>query len=263
MAWIPFRHAWSNPIFQGGLTTFVRHNPHGSHGLNYLIILSTVLFITWPKDNFLSLRDWPFTYNAFGGSALIILSYLSFHYGSQKAVTSGHLTLHDWLAMAPLEAAVFLRGYISIAILDLLFFWGLTLPLLVLAAGVAGESLSHLGTGLAVILVCTSTYRMIGIAMLIWLERDEFLLYMLVRLCYVFFILVSGFVIPVLNPVLAFVSTSIWPQSMVIRQFYGLSLRGWEVAIALHLLLAGGFFIIALIGGRLIQRRMASSHIAA
>jgi hypothetical protein len=262
MAWIPFRRAWSNPIFQGGLATFAHHNTHLSHGLNYLIILSTVLFITWPKDNFLSLRDLPFTYNAFGGSALIILSYLSFHYGSQKAVTSKHLTLHDWLALAPLKAAVFLRGYVSIAILDLMLFWAIILPLLILAAGVAGEPLPHLSAGLAVILVCTSTYRIIGIAMLICLERDEFLLYMLVRICYIFFILVSGFVIPALNPVLAFVSTSIWPQSMATWQFYGLHLRGWEAAIILHLLLAGGFFIIALIRGRFIQRRVVSSPMA-
>lgn len=262
MTWRPFRHAWSNPIFRGGLATFARHNAHRSHGLNYLIILSTILFITWPKDNFLSLRDLPFTYNAFGGSALIILSYLSFHYGSQKAVTSRHLTLHDWLALAPIKAAVFIRGYVSIAILDLLFFWGITLPLLILAAGVAGESLPHFSAGLAVILVCTGTYRIIGIAMLLWLERDEFLLYMLVRICYVFFILVSGFLIPVLNPILAFASTSIWPQSMVTWHVCGLILRGWEAAIVLHLLLAGGFFIIALIRGRSIQRRVASSAAA-
>lgn len=259
MIWLPFRRAWSNPIFQGGFATFVKHNAHASHALNYLIILSTVLFITWPKDNFLSLRDLPFTYNAFGGSTLIILSYLSFHYGSQKAITSEHLTLYDWLALAPLKATAFLRGYISIAIVDLVFFWAITLPLLILAAGVAGESLPHLGAGLAVIAVCTSTYRMIGITMLLWLEREEFVLYMLVRVCYVFFILVSGFVIPVLNPILAFASTSIWPQSMVTRQFYGLTFKGWEATIALHLLLAGGFFIIALIRGRLIQRRVAAS----
>lgn len=259
MAWHPFRRAWANPIFQGGLATLVQHNPHRSHSLNYLIILSTILFITWPKDNFLSLRDLPFTYNAFGGSALIILSYLSFHYGSQKAVTSRHLTLHDWLALAPIKAAVFIRGYVGVAFLDLLFFWAITLPLLILAASVAGESLPHLGAGLAVILVCTSTYRIIGITMLLWLERDEFLLYMLVRICYVFFILVSGFLIPVLNPILAFASTSIWPQSMVTWQFYNLVLRGWEATIVLHLLLAGGFFIIALIRGQLIQRRAASS----
>lgn len=262
MSWRPFRHAWSNPIFRGGLATFGQHHPHVSHGLNYLIILSTILFITWPKDNFLSLRDLPFTYNAFGGSALIILSYLSFHYGSQKAITSQHLALHDWLALAPIKAVVFLRGYVSIALLDLMFFWAITLPLLILAAGVAGESLPHLGAGLAVIVVCTSTYRMIGIAMLLWLEHDEFLLYMLVRICYVFFILGSGFLIPVLNPILAFASTSIWPQSMMTLRFYGLTFRGWEATIVLHLLLAGGFFIIALIRGQLLQRRMASAPMA-
>ncbi|MCZ6875459.1 MAG: hypothetical protein O7G88_18355 [bacterium] len=258
MRWHPFRRAWANPIFQGGLATFRQGNRRCSHGLNYLIILSAVLFITWPKDNFLSLRDLPFAYNALGGSVLIILSYLSFHYGSRKNFISEQLTLHDWLALAPFKAGEFLRGYVAAAGLDIMFFWALTLPLLVLAAGVSGESLSHLGAGLTVILICTSTYRMLAIAMLAWLERSEFVLYMLVRLCYIFIILISGFLVPILNPILAFSGTSIWIQPVEPVQFYGLTLKGWVVTVAIHLLLAGVFFIIALVRWRLVQRRAMS-----
>ena len=43
-----------------------------------------------------------------------------------------------------MPAGTFLRGY-WLQFLDLLLFWGLSLPLLVLAASVAGESLVHLG----------------------------------------------------------------------------------------------------------------------
>ena len=51
--------------------------PHRSYSLNYVATLSAVLLITWPKEGFLNLRDLPFTYNALGGTTLIILAYLS------------------------------------------------------------------------------------------------------------------------------------------------------------------------------------------
>ena len=257
MRWLPFRRAWSNPIFCGGVAAFVQQSTRWSHGLNYLIVLSIVLFITWPKDNLLSLRDFPFTYNALGGSILIILSYLSFSHGSRKALGSDYLSLHDWLALAPLRAGAFMRGYVAVAVLDLLFFWAIALPLMVLAAGVSGESLAHLGVGLLIILVCTVTYRIIGIALLVLLERDEFLLYILVRICYVFFILVSGFIVPILNPVLAFADASIWPPRLGALWLSGVALKGWVATVVLHLLLGGGFFIIAIVRGYLIQRRTA------
>ena len=254
MRWLPFRRALHNPIFRGGLEEFAQQSLRWTHGLNYFIVLAIVLFITWPKENFLSLRDLPFTYNAVGGSSLIILAYLNFSYGSRKALGSRYLSLHDWLALAPLKAGAFLRGYLTLAGMDLLFFWGLSLPLLVLAAGVSGESLSNLGAGMMIMLVCTGCYRIIAVSLLTLLERDEFLLYIIVRIVYVFFILISGFIVPVLNPVLAFADASIWPRHVETLQLLGWRLHGWEATVVLHLLLGGVFFIIATIRGRWVQR---------
>lgn len=56
---LPFRQAWRNVIFQGAVETFVRDSVRWSHGLNYLIILAVVLFVTWPKEAFLALRVCP------------------------------------------------------------------------------------------------------------------------------------------------------------------------------------------------------------
>lgn len=254
MRWLPFRRAFSNPIFRGGVEEFARQNVRWSHGLNYLIALSIVLFITWPKENFLSLRDFPFTYNALGGSIIIILSYLSFSYGARKSLGSQYVSLQDWLSLAPLKAGAFLRGYLAVGLLELLFFWGLSLPLLVLASGVSGESMGHLGAGLLVILGCTSCYRVIGASLLTFLERDEFLLYIVVRVLYVFFILVSGFLMPVCNPVLAFTDASIWPQQLETFRVAGVALQGWQATVGLHLLLGVVAFIIATGRGRWIQR---------
>lgn len=255
MRWLPFHRALRNPILRGGLEEFAQQSLRWTHGLNYFVVLSIVLFITWPKENFLSLRDLPFTYNAVGGSALIILAYLNFSYGSRKVLGSRYLSLHDWLALAPLNAGAFLRGYLALGLLDLLFFWGLSLPLLVLAAGVSGESLRNVAAGIVIILVCTGCYRIIAVALLTLLERDEFLLYILVRIVYAFFILISGFVAPLCNPVLALADASIWPRHAGMLQLLGWQLHGWEATVVLHLLLGGGVFIIATIRGRWVQRR--------
>ena len=259
--WRFFRRAWHNPIFRGGLRTFAQQPTHRSYSLNYVATLSAVLLITWPSEGFLKLRDLPFTYNALGGTTLIILAYLSVSQGAHRFLGSRYLSLHDWLRLAPVKAGTFLRGYLAASCLELLLFWGLSLPLLVLAARVSGESLAHLGTGILLILVCVGSYRVVGVALLTLFERDEFLLYILVRLLYVFFILGSGFVIPLYNPVLAFADASIWPHRLGALVLPGLTVRGWAATLVLHLLLAGGFFIIALIRVHWVQRRGATPEV--
>src|SRR5947209_9791871 len=227
MVWIPFRRAWHNPIFHGGLVAFAQQPTYRSYSLNYIAALATVLLITWPKEGFVNLRDLPFTYNALGGTTLIILAYLNISQGAIKALGARYVSLHDWLLLAPVKAGTFLRGYLAASCLELLLFWGLSLPLLVLAARVSGESLAHLGTGILLILVCVGSYRVVGVALLTLFERDEFLLYILVRLLYVFFILGSGFVVPLYNPVLAFAAASIWPRRLGTLALPGLTVRGW------------------------------------
>src|SRR5215813_7584450 len=257
MIWIPFRRAWHNPIFHGGREAFAQQSTHRSYSLNYVATLATVLLITWPKEGFINLRDLPFTYNALGGTTLIILAYLNISQGAVKALGSRYVSLHDWLALAPVPAGTFLRGYLAASGLELLLFWGLSLPLLMLAAHVSGEPLLHLGAGMLIILVCTGSYRMIGVTLLTCFERDEFLLYILVRLLYVFFILGSGFIAPLYNPVLAFADASLRPHRLGSLALLGMTLHGWVVTVVLHLLLGGGGFIIALARVYWVQRRGA------
>lgn len=254
MMWLPFRRAVRNPIFRGSIEAFGPQSPRWTHGLNYLAVLSTVLFITWPKEGFLSLRDLPFTYNALGGSALIILAYLNLSHGARNLLPTRDLRLRDWLMLAPVGAGSFLRGYLAVSFLDLLFFWGLSLPLIVLGAGVAGESLGHIGAGALVTLICLGSYRIVGVCLLLLFERDEFILYILVRLLYVWFVLASGFVAPVVNPILAFTEASIWPRSLLSLTWRYLEVPGWAVTVGLHLLLGGVFFIIAALRIRWIKR---------
>jgi hypothetical protein len=258
MVWMPFRRAWHNPIFHGGLVAFAQQPTYRSYSLNYIAALATVLLITWPKEGFVNLRDLPFTYNALGGTTLIILAYLNVSQGATRSLGSRYLSLHDWLVLAPVPAGRFLRGYVAASCLELLLFWGLSLPLLILAAHVSGEPLLHLGIGMLIILVCAGSYRIVGITLLTCFERDEFLLYILVRLLYVFFILGSGFVAPLYNPVLAFADASLWPHRLGSVTLLGLVLHGWVMTVVLHLLLGGGSFIIALARGHWVQRRGAA-----
>jgi hypothetical protein len=255
MFWIPCRRAFRNPIFQSGLAAFMQQSLRWTHGLNYLAALSIVLFITWPKEGFLSLRDLPFTYNALGGSALIVLAYLNLSQGGRNTLPTHELRLQEWLAFTPIGAGTFLRGYLAAHGLELLFFWLLSCPLIVLAAGVAGESLVHCASGALLTLVCLASYRTVGVALLLLFERDEFILYILLRIFYICCILVSGFVSPLLNPVLAFADASIWPRHLGELVLPGLVLQGWTATMCLHLLLGGLFFIIAFLRVRWIQRQ--------
>ena len=257
MLMMPFRRAWRNVIFQGAVENFSRDAVRWSHGLNYLIILAVVLFITWPKEAFLALRDLPFTYNALGGATLVLLSYVSFSQGSRKSVGEERMPLRDWLMLAPVSPDTFTRGYLAFGLLECLFYWGLILPLLVMAAGASGESLSHMAAGAAIILVCTASYRMLATALLFCLERDEFILYLMVRLLYVFWILISGFSLPLCNPVLAFVDASLWHHRHALPSWplLGGQIPGWVITLGVHLLLGGLFFIIATIRIRWIRRR--------
>ncbi len=257
MALIPFRLTWRNPIFRGALEAMTHRGTGWTHGLNVAAVLSLVLFITWPKEGFLSLRDLPFAYNAMGGTATIILSYLNFTQGARNLLGGQDATLRDWLAFMPLPIGTFLRGYLAAGGVEMLFFWGLSWPLLLLAAGVSGESLIHLGTGMLVLLACLAAYRIIGVTLLVWFERDDFILYILVRVVYLWFILVSGFVWPLANPVLAFIDTSIWPQRLPTVSLMGHPMPGWSAVVALHLILGGLFFIIAALRTRRLQRRLA------
>jgi hypothetical protein len=257
MLWLPFRRAWRNPVFRGGVEEFARNPVRWSYGINYLILVSIVLFIAWPKEGFLHLRDLPFTYVPVGVSILGILAYINFSQGSRKLLGSEFINLRDWLGLAPLPAGTFLRGYLAIGFLECLFFWCLSLPLLVLAASVSGESGFHLGVGAVIILLCAASYRSIAVALFVCFERDEFLLYLLARVLCVFFIVVSGFVLPLCNPVLAFIDASIWhdPKRLASVSVLDLTLPGWIVTGGLHLLLGGLFFIIASMRVRWMQQR--------
>ena len=258
---VPGRKAMRNPIFRGALEAMTQQGTRWTHGLNYAAVLSLALFITWPKEGFLSLRDLPFTYNAMGGTATIILAYLNLTQGARHLMGGREATLRDWLAFTPLPVGTLLRGYLAAGGVEMLFFWGLSWPLMVLAAGVSGESSVHLATGMLVLLACLTAYRIIGVTLLIWFERDDFVLYILVRVVYLWFILVSGFVWPHANPVLAFIDTSIWPRrlSTVSLGSAGaeFTVPGWAATVALHLILGGLFSIIAALRARWLQRRLA------
>src|SRR3989442_12158649 len=116
--------------------------------------------------------------------------------------------------------------------------------MLTLAAYASGEPRLHVGAGMLIIFVCAGSYRMLGVTLLTCFERDEFLLYILVRLLYVFFILGSGFVVPLFIPVLAFDDASLWPHSLGCVALSGVTLRAWGGMAVVRLLIACVVFVI-------------------
>ena len=264
MRWMPFARAYHNVIFQGAIEEFGRNPVRWSYGLNYLVILAIILFVTWPKESFLNLRDLPFTYNALGGAAMIMLAYLNISQGSRRFLGEPYMTLREWLALAPVQPEAFVRGYLAAGFLEGVFFWALSLPLFILAAGVSGESLGHLAAGMSIMLCCVGCYRTIAVALLLWLERDEFVLYLLIRLIFIFFVLISGFVWTVCNPILAFVDASLWHERHALPSlsYLGYEMPGWTITVGIHLLIGGLFFIIAIMRVRWIRRLALRAGVA-
>jgi hypothetical protein len=193
-----------------------------------------------------------------------MLAYINISQGSRKLLGEQYMSLREWLSLAPLKAETFVRGYVAAGFLECGFFWALSLPLLVLAAGVAGESLAHAAAGSLIVLICAGTYRIVAVALLLCLERDEFLLYLLVRVLYGFMIVVSGFVWPVCNPIWAFANASLWHKDYRLQEqaLPGIEIPGWGVTVGLHLLIAGLFFIIASVRVRWIRRQAMRLDVA-
>jgi hypothetical protein len=66
---------------------------------------------------------------------------------------------------------------------------------------------------------------MVGVTLLTCFERDEFCSTSRSACCTCLFILGSGFVVPLFNPVLAFADASLWPHRLGSVALSGLTLR--------------------------------------
>jgi hypothetical protein len=240
----PLRCLATNPIVrQGAYSYFLSKDPLTA-ALHYLLALATVLFVIWPKSQYLRVGSPPLTFNIEAIVATVILAYLSFSYGAGKlgdevAQVSPHILISQGLSRRGT-----LVGLMVLTLGHTLFFIVLALPLLVAAAHVSGVSTGNFGRALFLIVICTLAYRWLGLLTLYVWETQDFMRYVAARAAFVAFVLGSAFFLPSVNPLLGLISLSFGEElGQVVRLFHH-ELSYATVALIIHLLLLLGAYIM-------------------
>src|ERR671922_220113 len=74
----------ANPIVRQGVSSYFLARPPLTAALHYLMALASVLFVIWPKSQFLRIGSPPLTFSIEAIIATLIMAYLSFSYGAGK-----------------------------------------------------------------------------------------------------------------------------------------------------------------------------------
>jgi hypothetical protein len=234
----------TNPILRQGASSYFLAKAPLTEALHYLMALATVLFVIWPKSQFLRVGSPPLTFSIEAIVATLIMAYLSFSYGAGKfgdeiTQVSPQVIIGQGLAR---RGAVI--GLTVLTIGHTLFLAVLALPLLVAAAHVSGISTKKFGTTLLLIVICTLAYRWLGLlALCIW-ETQDFMRYVVARAAFVVIVVGSAFFLPASNPLLGLISMSFGEELGQVVLLYGYELSYASVTLIIHLLLLLGAYIM-------------------
>lgn len=234
----------ANSILRYGVSTYFLAKAPLTAALHYLMALASVLFVIWPKSQFLRVGSPPLTFSIEAIVATLIMAYLSFSYGASKfgdetAQVSPHSLVGQGLARrgAVVGLTVWTVGHT-------LFFVGLALPLLVAAAHVSGISTENFGRALLLMVVCTLAYRWLGLLTLCVWETQDFMRYVAARAAFVVIVVGSAFLFPASNPLLGLISMSFGDELGQVVLLYGYELSYASVTLIIHLLLLLGAYIM-------------------
>jgi hypothetical protein len=234
----------TNPILRQGASSYFLAKAPLTAALHYLMALAAVLFVIWPKSQFLRVGSPPLTFSIEAIVTTLIIAYLSFSYGAGK--------FGDEIAQASpqaiIEQGLARRGaVVGLTVLTIghtLFFVVLALPLLVAAAHVSGISTENFGRALLLIVICTLAYRWLGLLTLCVWETQDFMRYVVARAAFVVIIVGSAFFLPASNPLLGLISMSFGEELRQVVLVYGHELSYATVTLIIHLLLLLGAYIM-------------------
>jgi hypothetical protein len=234
----------ANPILRQGVSSYFLAKAPLTAASHYLLALATVLFVIWPKSQYLRVGSPPLTFSIEAIVATLIMAYLSFSYGAAK--------LGDEMAQVSPTALVgqslsWRSAVIGLSVLTIghtLFFVVLALPLLVAAAHVSGVSAENFGRALLLMVICTLAYRWLGLLTLCVWETQDFVRYVVARAAFVVFVLGSAFFLPALNPLLGLISMSFGEELGQVVILFGHELSYATVTLIIHLLLLLGAYIM-------------------
>jgi hypothetical protein len=234
----------ANPILRQGVSSYFLSKTPLTAALHYLLALATVLFVIWPKSQYLRVGSPPLTFSIEAIVATLIMAYLSFSYGAGKwgdetTQVSPHMIIGQGLSR---RGAVV--GLTALTIGHTLFFVVLALPLLIAAAHVSGVTTENFGRALLLMVLCTLAYRWLGLLTLCVWERQDFMRYVVARAAFVVFVLGSAFFLPSVNPLLGLISLSFGEELGQVVLLFSCELSYATVTLIIHLLLLLGAYIM-------------------
>lgn len=234
----------ANSILRYGVSTYFLAKAPLTAALHYLMALASVLFVIWPKSQFLRVGSPPLTFSIEAIVATLIMAYLSFSYGASKFGDETAQVSPQSLVGQGLARRGAVVGLTVWTIGHTLFFVGLALPLLVAAAHVSGISTENFGRALLLMVVCTLAYRWLGLLTLCVWETQDFMRYVAARAAFVVIVVGSAFLFPASNPLLGLISMSFGEELGQVVLLYGYELSYASVTLIIHLLLLLGAYIM-------------------
>jgi hypothetical protein len=240
----PVKRLATNPIVRQGAYSYFLSKEPLTAALHYLLALAAVLFVIWPKSQYLRVGSPPLTFNIEVIVATVIMAYLSFSYGAGKlgdevAQVSPHILISQGLSRRDIVA-----GLMVLTIGHTVFFVVLALPLLVAAAHVSGVSTGNFGRALLLMVICLLAYRWLGLLTLCVWETQDFMRYVVARAAFVGIVLGSAFFLPSINPLLGLISMSYGEELGQVVMLFHHELSYATVTLIIHLLLLLGAYIM-------------------
>jgi hypothetical protein len=234
----------ANPILRQGVSTFFLTKAPLTVALHYLMALASVLFVIWPKSQFLRVGSPPLTFSIEAIVATLIMAYLSFGYGASKFGDETAQVSPRTLVGQGLARYGAVVGLTVLTIGHTLFFVVLALPLLMAAAHVSGISTHNFGRALLLMVICTLAYRWLGLLTLCVWETQDFTRYVVARAAFVALVVGSAFLLPASNPLLGLISMSFGEELGQVVLLDGYELSYATVTLIIHLLLLLGAYIM-------------------
>jgi hypothetical protein len=234
----------ANPILRQGVSGYFLAKAPLTAASHYLLALATVLFVIWPKSQYLRVGSPPLTFSIEAIVATLIMAYLSFSYGAGKLGDEMAQVSPAALVGQSLSRRSAVVGLSVLTIGHTLFFVALALPLLIAAAHVSGISAENFGRALLLMVICALAYRWLGLLTLCVWEKQDFVRYVVSRAAFVWFVLGSAFFLPALNPLLGLISMSFGEELGQVVILFGRELSYATVTLIIHLLLLLGAYIM-------------------
>jgi hypothetical protein len=236
----------SNAVWRQGMQSYFLAKAPLTTALHYLLALASVLFVIWPKSQYLRIGSPPLTFSIVAIVATLVIAYLSFGYGAgrlrEESTTFPRLRTSEPQGQS--QGAVW--GLTLLTIAHTGFFILLAFPLLIAAAHVSGITAASFGIALLLITTSTLAYRWLGILALCLWDKHEFMRYVVARMAFVVFVLGSAFFLPPLNPLLGLISMTFGEELGQTVFLVGHHLSYAIVELIIHLLLLIAAYIMVL-----------------